>query len=131
MKPALMIMLNLPFLSTAKKFLIETRQKYSKRPHDDTHYDYMEDPISQNIANKMAIVKIRNVDVGNSVDLKCTSPKEFSTCFFSKKDGDNYYRVRPGAKFLDNRLHCLCDVSIQSWKQILILGSKLIRGYYP
>ena len=84
----------------AKRYLIKARQNQpSKKIDDDKHNDYMAD------------VQIKSVDVGNPVELKCVSPKEFSTCLFSKTGEDLLYRIKPNSTFDDSRLQCLCDVS--------------------
>ena len=84
----------------AKKYLIKARQNPpSKKIGDDKHNDYM------------ANVQIKSVDVGNPVELKCVSPKEFSRCLFSKTGEDLLYRIKPNSTIDDSRLRCLCDVS--------------------
>ena len=105
------IVLNFSYLYIARKLLLETRQKsgeIKQHTKDDvytteditTHFDYMAD------------VKIKSVDAGKPVQLKCNSPKGFSRCFFSKIDENTFYRMQPKATFHDKRLKCLCDVSI-------------------
>ena len=96
-----------------KKLLIVTKENSDKKIADGTHYDYIDNDIIKNVTdNNMADVKIQSATSGNPVELKCVSPQEFSTCFFTKTDADNFYRIRPNAKFHDKRLQCLCDVSL-------------------
>ena len=108
-----------------KKLLIVTKENSDKKIADDgTHYDYIDNDVIQNVTDNnnddMADVKIQSATSGNPVELKCVSPQEFSTCFFTKTDADNFYRIRPNAKFHDKRLQCLCDVSLS---MILLLSS--------
>merc|ERR1711915_734721 len=70
---------------------------YESKKINAHHNDYMAD------------IDIQSVDVGKPVELKCVSPKDFSACFFSKTDGNLYYRIRPNASFEENRIQCLCD----------------------
>ena len=94
------------FLSSgfSNKFLVKTRQKLNKTDPEivieETHNDYM------------AELDIQSVDVGSPVELKCSSPKEFSRCFFSK-DGKVWYTVEPKVSHQNDRLQCLCDVSLE------------------
>ena len=96
------IMSNFLLICLARKLLVKTRQHLNKTEPklviDEAHNDYM------------AELDIQSVDVGSPVELKCSSPKEFSRCLFSK-DGNLLYTVKPKVSYQNDRLQCLCDVS--------------------
>ena len=91
--------------------MLETRQKSGEIKQHTKDNGYMTDDITTHF-DYMADVKIQSIDIGKPVQLKCDSPKEFSRCFFSKIDGNTFYRMQPKATFHDERLKCLCDVSV-------------------
>ena len=104
-----------------KKLLIVTKENSDKKIADDgTHYDYIDNDVIQNVTD-MADVKIQSATSGNPVELKCVSPQEFSTCFFTKTDAEIYYKIQPNANFHNKRLQCLCDVSLSMIYYRLIL----------
>ena len=78
-------------------------KKESKKVLDEAHNDYMAD------------IDIQSVDVGSPVELKCSSPKEFSRCIFTK-DGNLLYTIKPKVSYQNDRLQCLCDVSLEILK---------------
>ena len=90
---------NLLFLSETKLSLIESKEKTFSKPENNSYNDYMAD------------IQIQSVDVGNPVELKCVSPKTFSSCFFSKTGENVYYKIEPKVSFQNQRFGCLCDVS--------------------
>ena len=111
MRHILIIIIKILFLTcTSKRYLLKTgsnsKEIYDEIAIKDSHNDYMAD------------VKIQSVDVGKSVELKCVSPKEFSGCYFSKTDEKLIYRIEPTSSFQNNRISCLCDVSIQHFNQL-------------
>merc|ERR1719309_1700408 len=89
------------YLIITKKLLVTTGKHPSisadERIGDESYDDYMAD------------AQIQTVNVGDPVDLKCNSPKEFAACFFSKTDEFINYRIQPNSTFPDKRLQCLCD----------------------
>jgi len=99
-----LILFHFLFIGLAKKFLIKTKQHMNKtEPQlvgDEAHNDYMAD------------IHIQSVDVGKPVTLKCNSPKEFSRCFFAK-NGQLFYKIEPKVSYQNDRLQCLCDVSLK------------------
>ena len=114
----LIFVMNLLFPCISKTLLIETKQlsvkNDSERITGDTIYDDIDKNILDNTANDyMADVEIKSAQIGESVELKCVSPKEFSRCFFSKVDEHLFYEIRPKVDFQNQRLQCLCDVSLQ------------------
>ena len=108
----IVLVVNLIMCCGSKKYLLKTDQQLVNRTlekKDDNNYD---DPMSEaNHNDYMVDIEIQSVDVGQPVELKCTSPKEFSACFFSKPGGNIFYKIQPNVKFEKDRLHCLCDVS--------------------
>ena len=110
--------INFSFLCLAKKLLIETRQisgeKQSKRISNASHYDDMDEEnyVDDTSNDYMFDVEIKSVDAGNPVQLKCESPTEFSKCSFTKVDELISYEIRPKVSFQNQRLQCLCDVSL-------------------
>ena len=98
------ILVEIHFLDSGKKFLIKTGHKSNKDRRDklpeDLHKDYMAD------------IEIKTVNAGDPVELKCVSPRKISACFFSKTDENLYYKIQPKSRFQNNRLQCLCDVSL-------------------
>ena len=84
--------------------MVKTGQKLNKTDPelviDETHNDYMAD------------LDIQSVDVGSPVELKCSSPEEFSRCIFSK-DGKLLYTVESKVSYQNDRLQCLCDVCLE------------------
>ena len=92
------------FIGLAKKFLIKTREHMNKTEpqlvDDEAHNDYMAD------------INVQSVDVGKPVTLRCNSPKEFSRCFFAK-GGKLFYKIEPKVSHQNDRLQCLCDVSLK------------------
>ena len=99
-----LVMFNFLSIGFSKKFLVKTRQKLNNTDpalvidEPQAHNDYM------------AELDIQSVDVGSPVELKCSSPKEFSRCLFSK-DGNLLYTVKSKVSYHNDRLQCLCDVS--------------------
>ena len=54
----------------------------------------------------------QHVNVGDAYDIKCNSPKEIKKCSFIANSGNTIFKVKSGATFDQNRIQCLCDVSI-------------------
>ena len=54
----------------------------------------------------------KSVNVGESVDMSCSSGDRISKCFFFRPRGTVRYEVRPGEKFSNGRIGCLCDVRL-------------------
>ena len=81
-----LIMFNFVSIGFSKKFLVKTRQKLNNTDPELV----IDEPQGHN--DYMAELDIQSVDVGSPVELKCSSPKEFSRCFFSK-DGKVWYTV--------------------------------------
>ena len=101
MKSNLITLIQAVVMSSSKKFLLETKQKFeNKKIAMNSQNDYMAD------------VEIQSVDAGEPVELKCVSPTEFSGCFFSKTDEKLIYRIESNSSFKNGRLTCLCDVSL-------------------
>lgn len=98
MKSNLITFIQAVVMSSSKKFLLETKQKFEdKKIAMNSQNDYMAD------------VEIQSVDAGEPVELKCVSPTEFSGCFFSKTDEKLIYRIESNSSFKNGRLTCLCD----------------------
>ena len=108
------------YLIITKKLLVRTVKhpptSADERIGDESYDDYMAD------------AQIQTVNVGDPVDLKCNSPKEFAACFFSKTDEFINYRILPNATFPDKRLQCLCDVSLEL--KLSKQGSIFVYGAY-
>merc|ERR1719244_2529579 len=98
--------INLSFLCFAKMLLIETSplmpgKNESKGITGSISFDVDDDDKNVDAAanDYMADVKLKSVDVGKPVRLKCVSPQEFSACFFTKEDSLILYQVQPKAAF--------------------------------
>ena len=52
----------------------------------------------------------KSVNVGDSVDMSCSSGDRISKCYFFHPGGKVRYEVGPGFKFPKGRIGCLCDV---------------------
>ena len=98
------LVVNFILFCESKKYLLKTEKLSGNQNLNTTirdeefdvkHDDYMVD------------IDIQSVDVGQPVELKCASPKEFSACFFSKPEGHILYKIRPNFRFEGNRLQCL------------------------
>ena len=124
MEPKVLTIIVLSNFCLLKKLLIVTKENSDNKIADGTHYDYIDNDIIQNVTDNnndyMADVKIQSATSGNPVELKCVSPQEFSTCFFTKTDAEIYYKIQPNANFHNKRLQCLCNVSLS---MILFLPS--------
>ena len=102
---SLLLVMNLVSWCVSKKYILKTKPK----PGNETYIEML--PNDRQYDDYMANVAIQNVDVGSQVTLRCNSPKNMSACFFSKKDSNLYYKIKPKASFQKKRLQCLCDVS--------------------
>ena len=94
------VFLRMSTLCISKLLLLNISQHATEERNVDKSYD-----------DYMADIEIQSVNAGNPVELKCTSPKDISACFFSKTNEFIYYKIQPKSTFPDKRLQCLCDVS--------------------
>ena len=52
----------------------------------------------------------QSVQVGSSIDLKCSASEQISNCYFFRPDGLERYQIKKGSTYNQGRLKCLCDV---------------------
>merc|ERR1719244_881759 len=106
---AIVIVMNLFFPCITKITLIETRKMPGRNESLSTHFydDVNEISVDESSNDYMAEVEIKSVKIGRPVHLKCASPKEFSTCLFTKVDDHIFYEIQPKVSFEDRRLQCL------------------------
>ena len=65
-------------------------------------YDYMD----------MVPHDSQTVQLGESVDLSCTSEEKISKCYFFTPSKLIRYELKNGFEFQNRRMQCLCDVSL-------------------
>merc|ERR1712126_53577 len=82
-------------------------------------YDYME----------MKVGGGKSVNVGESVDMSCSSGDRISKCYFFRPGGKVRYEVGPGDKFYNGRIGCLCDhdATIEATKVCSLRISRSIK----